>query len=69
MRERDKFKDWLRDNLEEEMGAIHFSPEAKAAVKAKVAANANASIKADTADDVTVNAAGSSQVTGKYRSW
>ncbi|UWG96409.1 hypothetical protein LPY66_16130 [Dehalobacter sp. DCM] len=36
MQEQDQLKNWLKDNLEEELRAVHFSTEARAKVKKTV---------------------------------
>lgn len=58
MQEKDRFKDLLQGNLEEEMRAVHFSPEARAEVKAKLIASAK-----------TANTTGSSQHSERNASW
>jgi hypothetical protein len=60
----DKFKDWLQDNLEEELRTVRFSPEAKARVQAQV------SVQAPAAVNPAVQApAGSFPTAGKNLSW
>ena len=39
MNERDQFKEWMQENLKEEMHNIRFSPEARSQVKEKIAEN------------------------------
>jgi len=55
----DEFKDWLRNNLEEELETIRFSAEAKAQLKARAAAHTQA------ADNLPADA----HVAGKNLSW
>lgn len=55
MQENDEFKNWLQENLEDEMNAIHFSPKARAQVTTKIKTEITAKVTAKVTEGTAAN--------------